>query len=99
MVMAQGLQCWDASGRLVVDIGDYNMRYMGTYSISSQGGVDNFNINVPGMHHNGWVAFPVNKYNMNEWYCDCQEGFFTAKYLPTGGIYGTYQFVVYKWEV
>lgn len=31
--MAQGLQCWDASGRLIVDIGDYNMRYMGSVNL------------------------------------------------------------------
>lgn len=27
--MTCGLQCWDASGKLVVDIGDYNTRYLG----------------------------------------------------------------------
>lgn len=27
--MPGGLQCWDSTGKLVVDIGDYNTRYLG----------------------------------------------------------------------
>lgn len=27
--MPAGLQCWDATGKLIVDIGDYNTRYLG----------------------------------------------------------------------
>ena len=27
--MPAGLQCWDANGKLIVDIGDYNTRYLG----------------------------------------------------------------------
>ncbi|WP_139810733.1 hypothetical protein [Pantoea rwandensis] len=30
--MPAGLQCWDATGKLVVDIGDYNTRYLGRAS-------------------------------------------------------------------
>lgn len=29
-----GLQCWDASGKLIVDIGDYNCRYLGATAIA-----------------------------------------------------------------
>lgn len=32
--MPCGLQCWDATGKLVVDIGDYNTRYLGRTSIT-----------------------------------------------------------------
>ncbi len=31
--MPCGLQCWDATGKLVVDIGDYNTRYLGRTSV------------------------------------------------------------------
>lgn len=32
--MPGGIQCWDARGKLVVDIGDYNVRYIGRIEIS-----------------------------------------------------------------
>lgn len=46
--MPQGLQCWDATGKLVVDIGDYNLRFVrsreftfpantGSYTLSDNG--------------------------------------------------------------
>lgn len=31
--MAVGLQCWDASGKLIVDIGDYNLLLFSTTSV------------------------------------------------------------------
>jgi hypothetical protein len=36
--MAFGLQCWDGSGKLVVDLSDYNCRYIGTYDITMASG-------------------------------------------------------------
>lgn len=32
--MAGGLQCWDATGKLIVDIGDYNTRYLGRTTVT-----------------------------------------------------------------
>lgn len=32
--MAGGIQCWDANGKLIVDIGDYNTRYLGRATIN-----------------------------------------------------------------
>ncbi|CUW22514.1 Uncharacterised protein [Serratia grimesii] len=32
--MTGGIQCWDASGKLIVDLGDYNTRYIGRMQIS-----------------------------------------------------------------
>lgn len=32
--MPAGMQCWDETGKLIVDIGDYNCRFLGTTSIS-----------------------------------------------------------------
>lgn len=46
--MAQGLQCWNSAGVLVVDLGDYNMRYMGTYSITATT-ASSYTVTVPGM--------------------------------------------------
>lgn len=31
--MPGGLQCWDVNGKLVVDIGDYNSRYLGRTTV------------------------------------------------------------------
>lgn len=38
--MPCGLQCWDANGKLIVDIGDYNTRYLGRTTVSIQGSED-----------------------------------------------------------
>lgn len=32
--MPAGLQCWDATGKLIVDIGDYNSRYLGSVNVA-----------------------------------------------------------------
>ncbi|AVV37842.1 hypothetical protein [Pantoea vagans] len=32
--MPGGLQCWDANGKLIVDIGDYNTRYLGRTAVT-----------------------------------------------------------------
>lgn len=32
--MPCGMQCWDSSGKLVVDIGDYNTRYLGRTTVT-----------------------------------------------------------------
>lgn len=32
--MPAGMQCWDETGKLVVDIGDYNCRFLGATGIS-----------------------------------------------------------------
>jgi hypothetical protein len=32
--MSGGIQCWDANGKLIVDLGDYNTRYLGRMQIT-----------------------------------------------------------------
>ena len=97
--MSQGLQCWDENGNLVVDIGDYSIRYIGTYSFRS-GSAKSYTITVPGMSSTGWFAY----YNLsgdifNEWSVYCNEGSMTAVYLPASSPpSGTYSFNVYKWD-
>lgn len=47
--MAAGLQCWDASGNLVVDLGDYSTRFIGRYNVNFPRSVDRVQLNVPGV--------------------------------------------------
>lgn len=47
--MAFGLQCWDASGKLVVDLSDYNCRYIGTYDITIPRGQNSATVGVAGI--------------------------------------------------
>jgi hypothetical protein len=54
--MAQGLQCWDATGTLTVDLNDYNMRFMGTVSLAVSAGITTWSIPFPSMRPNGWLA-------------------------------------------
>ncbi|MGR4049035.1 hypothetical protein [Kosakonia cowanii] len=99
--MAQGLQCWDGAGNLIVDLGDYNIRYMGTYYVSTSSGVPTYTIAVPGMRTTGWFVHyaPANDV-FNDWSAFCNNGSFTAVYMPTNfPPSGTYAFNVYKWDV
>lgn len=49
--MPCGLQCWDASGKLVVDIGDYNTRYLGRTNLTLPA-----NINLASGSYGGLTA-------------------------------------------
>jgi len=44
--MSQGLQCWDEYGRLIVDVGDYNMRYIGTVNLNVGPGANAWSVPV-----------------------------------------------------
>ncbi|MED9015967.1 hypothetical protein RCM34_02430 [Escherichia coli] len=97
--MAQGLQCWNGSGVLVVDLTDYNIRYMGTYNINVSSSTATYTVTVPNMKTTGWfVHYAPASDNFNDWSAYCNNGSFTAIYLP--GNFppaGTVAFNVYKW--
>ena len=97
--MAQGLQCWDASGRLVVDLGDYNMRFMGAASLAIAAGTTNvWTVNFTGVRPTGWLIIPVTN-NFSEFYCVPQTNSFSVRYTPTGGISArTLSFELYAFE-
>ncbi|MEG5874664.1 hypothetical protein [Enterobacter ludwigii] len=97
--MAQGLQCWDASGRLVVDLGDYNMRFMGTASLAIAAGTTNvWTVNFTGVRPSGWLIIPVTN-DFSQFYCVPQTNSFSVRYTPTGGIYAqTLSFELYAFE-
>lgn len=54
-----GMRCWDATGKLVVDIGDYNVRYMGALSLKFPAGVTVIDVPYPDMSNRGWVVCPT----------------------------------------
>jgi len=100
MVMAQGLQCWDAAGRLVVDLGDYNMRYMGSVNLSIAAGQTAWSVAFSGMKSTGWLAVLRTNQYWNNFYCITGNNAFTVQYLPTTGTYAqTLTFDVYKYDV
>lgn len=57
--MPGGLQCWDASGKLVVDIGDYNTRYLGRTSAAISSNINQLNVPFSGATQNGCFAVIV----------------------------------------
>lgn len=99
--MSQGLQCWDGNGTLVVDLGDYNMRYMGAVNLSvSAGTTTSWNVSFPGMKPNGWLAIMRTTQWWNDFYCIPGTNSFIVQYLPTRGIYSqTITFDVYSFDV
>lgn len=57
--MPQGVQCWDASGNLVADIGDYNCRYIGTLTVSVPALATVVTTAYPAATASGYFAVPV----------------------------------------
>lgn len=86
-----GLQCWDASGRLIVDLGDYMVRYHGSTTIRFTGTGRTVTINYPGVTQNGSFAVITNtnygsttiqhQYAITAYCVRCLDGKLTAYYL------------------
>lgn len=92
-----GLQCWDASGRLITDIGDYNMRYMGSRTLSVGPGANSWNVSFPGMSQSGWIVTLSNTLFWTDYYCIPYNGQFNVQYLPVSAPYAeTLTFEIYK---
>lgn len=51
--MPAGLQCWDASGKLIVDIGDYNSRFLGETTVAISNNAASVSKAYPGLTQNG----------------------------------------------
>lgn len=98
--MAQGLECWNAQGVQVVELGDYNIRYMGAVSLNvSAGTTTSWNVGFNGMRTNGWLAILRTTQWWNDYYCIPGNDSFTVQYLPTSGVYSTtLTFDVYKYD-
>ncbi|EMN5860210.1 hypothetical protein RJ495_005105 [Pluralibacter gergoviae] len=98
--MAQGLQAWNAQGQIVVDLGDYNMRYVGStqlYIGQGQGGP--WNIGWGGVRPNGWLAIMRTDGYFNDFYAIPGNDSFTVQYLPSGGTYEqTLTFDIYRYD-
>lgn len=54
--MPAGMQCWDASGKLVVDIGDYNTRYLGRTTATMAANTNQLTGSFSGLTANGSFA-------------------------------------------
>jgi len=98
--MSQGLQCWDEYGRLIVDVGDYNMRYIGTVNLNVGPGANAWSVSVQGMRQNGWLAILRTSLYWNDYYCIPGNNAFTVQYLPVSSPYtATLTFDIYKYDV
>lgn len=96
----QGVQCWDQYGRLVVDVGDYNMRYVSTVYLNVGPGANAWSVPVWGMRPNGWLAILRTNLYWNDYYCIPGDNAFTVQYLPVTSPYTqTIIFDVYKYDV
>lgn len=86
--MAQGVQCWDAAGNLVADIGDYNCRLLGTINITSPTASNPIvTTSVNGMTAAGSFAVIVttsnSAYGANLYACRAIDGGFNTYLLTT----------------
>lgn len=86
--MSAGLQCWDASGNMVVDLGDYTIKFVGRYRVSIPAGTGIGSVNVPGI--NGNNSFSSIMYTSgtlggaidSNWYSKTRNGGVDILYLP-----------------
>lgn len=76
--MPQGIQCWDASGNLVADIGDYNLRLIGSVNITAPTGSTPVTTAYAGVTSAGYFAVPVaassGAYSLNYYACRAYDG-------------------------
>lgn len=54
--MPQGLQAWDAAGRLVVDLGDYSTRFITSLTVTLPASQSAVNVAVAGVTDTGHFA-------------------------------------------
>jgi hypothetical protein len=57
--MPGGLQCWDANGKLVIDIGDYNSRYLGRTTVFLPANVNSITGSFPELTQAGGFVVVV----------------------------------------
>ena len=100
-----GLQAWDAGGNIIVDLGDYNMRYMGSVASSvAAGSTNSWSVGFSGMRTTGWIVVPQDQtstgFNDTTVYCIPGSNAFTVVFLPVAAHRAyTFTFDVYKWDV
>ncbi|HFT3200958.1 hypothetical protein QM142_19135 [Klebsiella pneumoniae] len=100
MVMPQGLQCWDSSGRIAVDLTDYAIRYIGSTSVTFAAGETVKDVYFSGVTQDGsFITIVTAGVTANEYYCRAFNGGFTAFYLPiTGSPAFTFTVEVYNFQ-
>lgn len=54
-----GLQCWDGSGNIVVDLGDYSVRFIGLYGVNIPSGANYAEIPVHDISQANGFCIPV----------------------------------------
>lgn len=97
--MSSGLQCWDSSGRLIVDLGDYFIRYVGTQSITCGSGATSWSFPYSGMTTSGWIVTIVSTAYWQDYAVKCYDGGFRVFYLPTAhGFSDTLSVEIYRYE-
>lgn len=85
--MPAGLQAWDASGNLVVDLGDYSTRFVSRHNIAFPQNVRQVSFSVAGLTGtNSFAAIMgsnVANGGINEYHAVTKNGGVDVLYLPT----------------
>lgn len=95
-----GLQCWDDKGNLVVDLGDYTVKFVGKYNVTVKRGTSITSLSVSGIDGNNSFAAITggNVAIFNEFYAKTKTNGVDVIYLPTSSPWSdvTLQVEVYK---
>ncbi|ELY4215878.1 hypothetical protein SMY84_001768 [Cronobacter turicensis] len=93
-----GLQCWDASGNLIVDLGDYMLRHVARVQFNQvAGAVSQVNIPVAGVTATGSFAVFTPPYGDRQSIVSCYDGGVTINFAfgfsPASGPVDIYSFI------
>ena len=81
-----GLQCWDANGNLVVDLGDYTVKFVGKYQVTVPRGSFIGSVGVSGINgFNSFAAITASNSpgGYGEYYAKTRDNAVHVIYLPT----------------
>ncbi|QDH94255.1 hypothetical protein [Escherichia phage vB_EcoS_PHB17] len=87
--MPAGLQAWDASGNLIVDLGDYTVKFVGKYTITFPKGQNVSSFAVNGINgNNSFAAITATDSSGGlgfiQFYAKTKTNGVDVIYLPTG---------------
>ncbi|ELQ6036669.1 hypothetical protein [Cronobacter sakazakii] len=93
-----GLQCWDASGKLVVDLGDYMLKKQAEVRVPSKtGSYKQVNIPITGVTASCFAVLNTDYIQDNTWVTACYDGGVTIYFTLGQYFSGTATLEVYSY--
>ncbi len=93
-----GLQCWDATGRLVVDLGDYLLKKQAEVQVPSKpGAYKQVNVPISGVTESCFAVLNCDTIQSKTWVTSCYNGGVTIYFTLSQYFYGTATLEIYSY--